>query len=125
MIPYRMELDYALRPGWLGPFLVGLCDGEAVARKCRDCAAVSYPPLRMCRCGGRNGDWVRLSGRAEVICRTGGADGAFALARFDGADGMAVVQLQDFPEEARVGQLAIADPDLPCISLVPLGGGAA
>lgn len=120
MIPYQMRLDYTLRFGWLAPFFDALDKGDALGRRCTACEAVSYPPLRVCPCGERDGEWVRLSGRAEVLWRTTGADGAFALARFLGAARMATVRLNGFTEGTRFGQLTTADQELPHLCLVPV-----
>lgn len=119
MIPYRMMLDYALPTGWMTPFFDALATGEALARQCTQCAEVSFPPLRACPCGGTEGEWIALSGRAEVLHRTDGADGAFALARFDGATRMATVRLSGFDADARHGQLAAPDQGAPHLCLVP------
>jgi len=94
MTTVHLPLEYDLKAGWLSPFVEGLTQGRAVARVCAACGRVSFPPLRTCTCGSAEGEWVILSGRATVITRTSGTDGDFALARFDGADGLTTVALQ-------------------------------
>ena len=125
MISYQMRLDYALQPGRMAPYFDALREGQALGRRCNACAAVSYPPLRICPCGERGGDWVRLSGRADVLWRATGADGDFALARFEGAARMATVRLRGFGDNTGFGQLAAADQDLPHLCLVPIEDGSA
>lgn len=96
MTRYTLTLDYDLKAGWLAPFVEGLAQGQAVARACGGCKRVSFPPLRSCGvCGSQDGEWVNLSGRAQIQVRTQGADGDFALVKFEGACGFSAVALKD------------------------------
>ncbi len=119
MTRYQMSLDYTLNPGWMAPFIEGLHEGRAVARACTDCARVSFPPLKTCLCGGREGLWRVLSGRAEFVTRTTGSDGDFALAQFEGASGLATLRLADMPVAASHGQLRPATGPVPQLILGP------
>lgn len=94
MTEIKLTLDYQLNSGWLQPFTEGLVSGQAVAWRCTDCQRTSFPPLRTCSCGQSTGEWTPLSGEAEIQYLTQGVDGAFALARFKGADTSTVVKLQ-------------------------------
>lgn len=117
MIAHELTLDYNLAPGWLAPFVDGLRAGKAMGRRCETCADVSFPPLRKCSCGGRTRDWVRLPGSAHVELRTEGADGAFGLVQFDGAQTRATVALVDFGPEDVIGYLLASDDGLPALRL--------
>ncbi|WP_421855937.1 Zn-ribbon domain-containing OB-fold protein [Oricola sp.] len=91
-------LDYELGEGWLAPWVEGLREGRAIASYCKECGAAHFPPLRICpESGERSTDWRTLSGRATILFRTTGADGDFALVRFDGAASAAVAKIQDVP----------------------------
>jgi len=110
VLAHQLTLDYSLAPGWLAPFIEGLRIGKARGRKCETCAKVSFPPLRVCPCGGRTNEWVTLSGTARIDLRTHGTDGAFGFVQFDGADTRATVALVDVTPDDTVGHLmAIAD----------------
>jgi len=93
-IDYRLTLDYQLQTGWLEPFIHGLIQGNAVARRCSACKKITFPPIRVCACHHAQGDWVELSGKAEIAYRSEGADGSFALVQFEGADTKTVVRLK-------------------------------
>ncbi len=118
MISYQLQLDYALHPGWMAPFVEGLRDGQAVARSCGVCSRVSFPPVRICDCGEADGTWTTLTGTAEVTLRTTGSDGQFALVRFEGADTSSVVRLQDNVEGH--GALRASEGDVPKMILGPV-----
>lgn len=105
MIPHHLALDYTLHPGWMAPFVDGLQKGLAMARRCDACATTTFPPQRICDCGGTQASWITLNGHAAITFRTAGADGPFALARFDGADTSAVVRLHDLPLNETRGTL--------------------
>ena len=113
MISHQMSLDYTLSPGWQAPFVQGLFAGQAKARKCGACAAISFPPVRICDCGGTDAAWHSLTGTAKILFRTTGTDGDFALVQFDGADTQSVVRLQDVPNECQHGQLMPAPENTP------------
>ncbi|MEP6017672.1 MAG: hypothetical protein ABJ251_04195 [Paracoccaceae bacterium] len=117
MISHHLVLDYNLTSGWMMPFIEGVKAGVATGRHCSDCAKVSFPPLRICPCGSANGTWVALSGQAEIIWRTDGSDGSFALARFEGANTLSSVKLIDVSADTTHGQLIASDGDLPMLLL--------
>lgn len=121
MIDYRLTLDYRLGTGWITPFFDALAEGRALGRKCRPCGKVSFPPERVCPCGSDAGDWQALTGKATILFRTNGSDGAFALARFEGVDWAATVRLAEGAEDANEGQI-IRPPDAPphiCLAPIP------
>lgn len=119
MTAFHLSLDYTLQPGWMAPFIEGLREGRVVARACTACARVSFPPLKSCPCGCRDGTWHTLSGHAGIKARTIGSDGDFALVRFDGASGLATLRLANLPPEATRGTLAPAMDALPQLILGP------
>jgi hypothetical protein len=80
-----LTLDCEMAEGWLAPFVDGLRQGQALASVCGSCGGASFPPRRACPCGGRATAWATLPGTAEVVLRSAGADGDFALVRLDGA----------------------------------------
>ena len=117
MISHHLALEYNLASGWMTPFVEGLRTGVATGRHCSDCAKVSFPPVRICPCGSTNGTWVALSGQAEIIWRTDGSDGSFALARFEGANTLSSVKLIDVDDDTTDGQLIASEGDLPMLLL--------
>ncbi len=117
---YKLTLDYTLAPGWMRPYVDGLKTGQALARHCTACKETSFPPMRVCRCGDTQLDWVVLSGRAQVLFRTEGIDGAFALVQFDGADTRSVVSLDRFMPNTHHGHLAPSTGDVPRLCLHPI-----
>lgn len=123
MIAHRQTLDYTLETGWLTPFVNGLQDGVACARRCDRCANVSFPPVRVCGCGSAEGTWATLFGGATILWRTVGPDGDFALVQCDGADTQTVVRLVGFGAEETQGKLTASGSDQPALCLSPIGGG--
>ncbi|MDA8586683.1 zinc ribbon domain-containing protein [Rhodobacteraceae bacterium] len=119
MIDHRLVLDYHLPPGWMAPFVEGLAQGQTIARRCEDCARTSFPPLRSCPCGASAGAWVELDGTAQIIHRTDGQDGSFALVLFDGAATHSVVRLDNLAPDQNIGRLAKSTGPLPQIILGP------
>jgi uncharacterized OB-fold protein len=118
MIAHDITLEYTLNSGWMTPYVDGLRKGEAMARRCATCAKVSFPPVRICDCGGRDGFWEPLSGVAQVTLRTTGQDGDFAMASFEGAGTQTVVKLVNFGPTDTHGRL-IAATELPALCLGP------
>ncbi|MCP4314952.1 MAG: hypothetical protein GY789_02655 [Hyphomicrobiales bacterium] len=123
---HRLTLDYTLGEGELAPYLDGLRRGTATARQCRQCDRVTFPPERMCSCQTGNNrvatfDWKALDGKAEITHRTDGAGGAFALARFAGADNLAVCRIIDPTVRGNQARLHAADGDLPGLAIEILG----
>ncbi len=119
MIAHRITLDYALGPGWLAPFIEGLQKGDLLGRRCSGCAKVHVPPVRTCDCGETTGSWQPLSGAARIVVETRGADGAFALVQFDGADTQSVVRLAGVADGDTRGKLCPSDGDTPAMVLGP------
>ncbi|WP_299726679.1 hypothetical protein [uncultured Tateyamaria sp.] len=120
MINHRLTLDYVLAPGFFAPFIDGLLTATAWARRCAACQNVSYPPLRTCTCGEAAGEWQKLKGQADIVWRTEGVDGAFALVKFDGADTQSVVRLQGIEAHDTRGCLYRPDGDAPQMVLGPI-----
>ncbi|MEP5731360.1 MAG: hypothetical protein ABJL67_18540 [Sulfitobacter sp.] len=119
MIPYKLTLDYTLAPGWMAPFIDGLRANKAMARVCRGCSEVSFPPTRICTCGAEKAEWRELSGQADIAFRTGGTDGTFGLVRFRGANTQSVVRLNGIESDTNTGWLAAAENDTPHLALGP------
>ena len=119
MISHRLTLDYSLSPGWMTPFVDGLYKGKAVAARCSACSKVSFPPLRCCDCGSTQYDWVELEEKADIVYRTDGADGSFALVQFAGADTHSVVKISGIPAGETAGRLLACGEGLPSIALGP------
>lgn len=103
-ITQRLELTYTIEPGVLSPHIEGLRVGLAIARKCRQCGRVSFPPDRFCRCGVADHDWLTLSGHGRVLAATSIGGRGTAFVHFDGADNSAVVRVIN--EECRERHLA-------------------
>jgi len=118
-----MTLDYTLNPGWMAPFVDGLKAGQAMARCCEGCHATSFPPLRSCECGAVDGSWVTLSGSADILYRTTGADGEFGLVHFDGATTKTTVRLVDMAADDTRGWLLASEGNLPALQLTSKGRG--
>ena len=104
-IDYGLTLDYQLQAGWLEPFVHGLLQGTAVARRCKACNKITFPPIRVCDCHHDVGEWLNLSGKAHIVYRCDGADGSFALVQFEGADTKTVVRLEAMTDVDEVGYL--------------------
>ena len=117
---HRVTLDYSLGEGWLAPFLDGLRQGKAMASLCPNCDAAHFPPLRVCpTCRAPCEGWRALGGGATVLHRTGGSDGDFAMARFDGASGAAIADAGALPPDATRALLAPCPDDPPGLALIP------
>lgn len=104
-IQYQLTLDYQLQTGWLEPFIHGLQQGIAVARRCHACDKTSFPPIRVCECHHTHGEWVNLSGGAQIVYRCDGTEGSFALVQFFGADTQTVVRLDNMSDTVEAGYL--------------------
>lgn len=103
---HTLTLDYTIGEGWLTPWVDGLREGQPIASSCSACESAQFPPLRICpNCRIPSDRWTKLEGRAAVQFRTDGSDGAFALARFAGAQGAAVVRVEDLPNTEKYGRL--------------------
>lgn len=115
-----LTLDYTIGEGWLQPWVEGLRQGKAMASSCSTCGQLRFPPVRICPiCRVASGGWAQLDGRATVEFRTIGTDGDFALARFDGATGAALVCAEALPEHSKRGRLRAVPDGPPAIILGP------
>lgn len=115
---HRLTLDYELAEGWLSPWIDGLRKGQAVASHCSACHSSRFPPLRTCpNCRAQSDTWISLSGRAEVLFRTSGADGDFVLAQFEGAEGSTVLRADHLPFGAELGRLRASIDGPPSLQL--------
>ncbi len=119
MIDHRLTLDYALHPGWLQPWIDGLRRGLAVGFECQACQKTSFPPERCCSCGHDKGEWKVLGGKAGILFRSEGLDGAFGLVRFDGADTATTARLLAVPPDAECGWLQPCPDGLPVLAIGP------
>ncbi|MCR5678157.1 MAG: zinc ribbon domain-containing protein [Agathobacter sp.] len=49
------------------PFYDALAEGRILARKCKECGAIEYPPRYACNtCGYHETEWVELSGKGML-----------------------------------------------------------
>ncbi len=49
------------------PFYEGLAQHKLLARKCKECGAIEYPPHYACNtCGYHETEWVELSGKGKL-----------------------------------------------------------
>ncbi len=124
MIRREVSLSYELAPGWLAPHVDGLLQGRAVARGCGTCGRVSFPPERHCGCAAPAPHWITLEGWAEVVFRTDGLDGSFALVSFAGSSTKSVVRLVLNSATGRFGTLVAPTDGQPALLLALNGKGA-
>jgi hypothetical protein len=92
----ELRLRYAHGLGGLAPYFAGLERGVAMATRCRGCGRTWFAPRLSCPCGGRELDWVELTGRGTIVTLTRGravlpgtgnaGEFTFALIQLDGAD---------------------------------------
>jgi len=114
-----VALEYSLGEGWLMPWRDGLRQGKAVASTCAACGEAQFPPLRACpSCRARSDGWCTLSGAGTILNRTTGADGDFAMIRFDGAKGAAIARAEAIPPDATRASLAACPDDPPTLVLI-------
>jgi hypothetical protein len=53
------------------PFWEALREKRFITTRCGQCAAVSFPPRRLCpACGSDQREWIELSGRGEIYAFT-------------------------------------------------------
>ncbi|WP_171128495.1 MULTISPECIES: Zn-ribbon domain-containing OB-fold protein [unclassified Ruegeria] len=117
---HQVSLDYSLAEGWLAPWIEGLRQGKAIASHCKTCGGAQFPPLRVCPdCRTPSDGWVTLSGRAAIQWRTTGADGDFAVAKFEGAHGATVLRSAHLPPHAAHGRLRACAEGPPILQLEP------
>jgi len=121
-IGYTLTLEYQLQPGWLEPFVRGLQQGVATAWRCSACEKVSFPPIRVCDCGHTAGDWIDLSGVADIEHRCDGSEGSYALVHFQGSDTSTVVRLEGLDASSRIGYLQAAGSGEPALVLTAREG---
>ena len=117
MIEHPLILDYQLNAGWLTPYIDGLQEGKLIAHQCASCSRTSCPPVRSCICGNTDGRWKQLKGTASILQRTTGADGDFAMVRFDGADTLSVVALDTVSLSATTVVIKTTNSKLPQLIL--------
>lgn len=49
-------------------FYDGVAEGHYWGRRCKECGAVEFPPHLMCNaCGGRETEWVELTGHGRLL----------------------------------------------------------
>ncbi len=107
---YALNLDYHIPEGGLAPYFDGLRQGRAMATSCGRCGAVYFPArLRCSQCGRDCGTWRELSGRTEILRRSGGAEGRFALVRFEGATVLATAAITNPGNDSATGVLVAGD----------------
>ena len=74
--------------------------------------------------GPLNGnEWIELSGKANILVKTSGVDGDFAIAKFEGSDNSAVVRLKGFKIDEMNGKISSCDPSQPSLNLIPIKSG--
>ena len=103
-ITERLDITYGIEPGVLSPYIDGLRAGQAVARRCRQCGRVSFPPDRTCRCGAQDFVWSTLSGLGRLLVVTTIGGQQVALVQFKGADNSALARV--IGDQCREGQPA-------------------
>lgn len=51
----------------VAPFYEGLAEHKILARKCKECGAIEFPPRYACNtCGYHETEWVELSGKGTL-----------------------------------------------------------
>lgn len=122
---HRLTLDYSLGEGELAPYLDGLREGQARALRCRTSSRVTFPPEHVYGSAANESagshEWVTLTGTAEVIHRTDGPEGTFALVRFAGANNQAVGRIANPALKGDRAQLVAVNGDMPGLVLEILG----
>lgn len=117
---HRLTLDYSLGRGGLAPYLDAIAGGVALAGVCSLCGRTTFPPERRCRCE-QYGDadatpgHKQLSGHAQIVFRTDGPAGHFALVRFEGADNQTVCRIANPDVSSNTAKLAACDEGKPGI----------
>ena len=104
-------------------WISALSEGKAIALKCSQCEKSSFPPQRICDCSSSKNEWIELSGKANILVKTFGVDGDFAIAKFEGSDNSAVVRLKDFKNDEMNGKISSCDPSQPSLNLIPIKSG--
>ena len=66
----RLNLQYDHSFGELSPYFEGLSNGRAMARRCKDCGRVWFPPHTLCPEDSGFCDWLELEGNGLVISVT-------------------------------------------------------
>ena len=91
---HQLNLDYTIPVGDLAPYFDALQDGKALASECSGCGHVAFPARTQCgACGDADSKWKPLTGVGQILFRTDGGSGSFALVKFDGADTSSTVAL--------------------------------
>ena len=123
IIKQKLDLNYTLSFGKMTRWVIGLSEGKAIALKCSQCEKSSFPPQRICDCRSSKNEWIELSGKANILVKTSGVDGDFAIAQFEGSDNSAVVSLKGFKKDEMNGQISSCDPSQPSLNLIPIKSG--
>lgn len=111
---YRLDLDYSIPLGDLAPYFDALARGEALASICNKCGVVAFPARAACAdCPDAGIGWQRLEGTAQLMFRTQGQAGDFALVRFTGASTNSTVGLINPEQKSSVGKLVASPKDAP------------
>ena len=121
IISKKLDLCYRLSFGEMTKWLEGLTKGKAFALKCENCKKVSFPPQKICLCGSKKNNWLKLSGIADIKYKTKGIDGNFAIAKFRGASTSSIVKLQNFNDQETVGEIISSKKSSPSMILKPKG----
>ena len=104
---HQLILDYSIPLGDLALFFDALDEGKALASACTECGKVAFPARMRCgACGSIGTKWKPLIGTAQILFRTDGGSGSFALVKFDGADTRSTVALINPERSETTGKLA-------------------
>ena len=101
-------------------WVIGLSEGKAIALKCSQCEKSSFPQQRICDCRSSKNEWIELSGKANILVKTSGVDGDFAIAKFEGSDNSAVVRLKGFKKDEMNGNISSSHPSQPIHNLIQI-----
>jgi hypothetical protein len=103
---HQLKLNYSIPVGDLNPYFDALRDGKALASECNRCGKVAFPARIRCgACGDNNTTWKPLTGSAQILFRTDGGSGSFAIVKFDGADTCSTVALKNPDRNTTSGKL--------------------
>jgi len=95
-----------MRP-WMAEYEEALKRGRMLGLRCRECGAVTCPPMAVCRkCGGRELEGMEMSGRGELMTFTvirvppEGMQGPYAVGLVKTEEGPWVMGRLELPEGA-------------------------
>ena len=123
IIKQKLDLNYTLSFGKMTRWVIGLSEGKAIALKCSQCEKSSFPPQRICDCRSSKNEWIELNGKANILVKTSGVDGDFAIAKFEGSDNSAVVRLKGFKINEINGKISSCNLSQPSLNLMPIKSG--